>query len=334
MHINYKIPCLLFQLSFAFHFYIMTNLKKNPKRLVLNLASTTTTAANVQVPSKEQQTKNDLYQKGPACILPNLYLGSYYNALNVTQLNQLDINCIINVASEINIVTRVPVIDYHHMRWTHSQSNLAHAEFAQAISKIQTAHSKKQNVLIHCQQGIERSAALVIAFLLCSSRQAAKIITWHNSLAGQNWTLDRALEYVQDRAPGIRPNMELLYELREYEKLIVPKRQTTIQTRTRRSESITCCKPSISNKPNVNHHQRPRASSFRDDTTTPNFTFLIHNKKKTPNHHQQQSNKLATAALLLIILTVTAIHQQQQKLGDEQGIVNPSFFLKPVYPIF
>ncbi|KAI7889771.1 protein-tyrosine phosphatase-like protein [Mucor mucedo] len=218
----------------------MTNLKKNPKRLALNLSSTSQKPASLLM-NKEHQFKNDLYQKGPACILPNLYLGSYYNALNVTQLNQLNINCIINVASEIHLVTPTK-IDYHHMHWTHRQNNLARAEFAHAISKIQTAHSKKQNVLIHCQQGIERSAALVVAFLLCTSRLVVvkKISSSGSScLAGQNWSLDRALDYVQERAPGIRPNMELLYELREFEKQIVPTRHN-IQTRTRRSESITC----------------------------------------------------------------------------------------------
>lgn len=316
----------------------MTNLKKNPKRLALNLASTTKPSLN------KEQTKNDLYQKGPACILPNLYLGSYYNALNRTQLDQLDINCIINVASEINMETHIPnIIDYHHMRWTHSQNNLARVEFAQAISKIQTAHSKKQNVLIHCQQGIERSAALVVAYLLCTSRQLVKITT-PNSLAGQNWSLDCALKYVQERAPGIRPNMELLYELREYEKLIIVPTRHNIQTRTRRSESITCCKTTSSlSKSIVNNHQRPRASSFRDHTTS---TFLSTcNKKKTPNTIQQ--NKLATA-FLLIILAAAAIHQQQKshqhQQGDEENSridnnsninhINSSFFLKPVYPIF
>ncbi|KAI8070148.1 protein-tyrosine phosphatase-like protein [Thamnidium elegans] len=212
----------------------MTNLKKNPKKLALKLASSTKPSLLYK-----EQDKNDLYKHGPACILPNLYLGSYYNASNGSQLNKLDINCVINVASEINITTIPTIKEYHHMRWTHSQNNLAHVEFAQAISKIQLAHSKRKNVFIHCQQGIERSAALVIAYLLCASRQLAKITCVENSLAGQNWSLDRALKYVQERAPGIRPNMELLYQLQEYEKsVIVPTKKHNIQTRTRRSESI------------------------------------------------------------------------------------------------
>ncbi|KAI9253089.1 protein-tyrosine phosphatase-like protein [Helicostylum pulchrum] len=215
----------------------MTNLKKNPKKLALKLAS----SPKSSLLYREQDNKNDLYKHGPACILPNLYLGSYYNALDGTQLNKLDINCVINVASEINITAIPNIKEYHHIRWTHSQNNLAHVEFAQAISKIQLAHSKRKNVFIHCQQGIERSAALVIAYLLCVSRQLAKITCVENSLAGQNWSLDRALKYVQERAPGIRPNMELLYQLQEYEKFVIlPTKKHNIQTRTRRSESITC----------------------------------------------------------------------------------------------
>lgn len=313
----------------------MTNLKKNPKKLALKLASSPKSSLLYK-----EQDKNDLYKHGPACILPNLYLGSYYNASNGSQLNKLDINCVINVASEIDMTTIPNIKEYHHIRWTHSQNNLAHVEFAQAISKIQLAHSKRKNVFIHCQQGIERSAALVIAYLLCVSRQLAKITCVENSLAGQNWSLDRALKYVQERAPGIRPNMELLYQLQEYEKsVILPTKKHNIQTRTRRSESITCCKTSSTLSKStlpVNMNQRPRASSFRDCMTP---TFLPITPVKRSSHIQQNKKTLATAALI-ILLAATAIYQQkkichQGELEESEGDPNLSFhYLKPVFPIF
>lgn len=309
----------------------MTNLKKNPKKLALNLASSPKTTV-------QEKDKNNLYKQGPACILPNLYLGSYYNALDGSQLNTLDIKCIINVASEVQITTIPTVKEYHHIRWTHCQKNLAHVEFAQAISKIQLAHRRQKKVLIHCQQGIERSAALVIAYLLCASRQQAKIAQLaENSLAGQNWSLDRALKYVQEKAPGIRPNMELLYQLREYEKsIIVPTRKHNIQTRTRRSESIACCKTSTTlskSSLTVNNNQRPRASSFRDHVTP---TFLSVMPVKKTSNIQQNKKSLATAALI-ILLAATAIYQQQRQGEVEERNSHPNspfYYMKPVYPIF
>ncbi|KAI9365814.1 protein-tyrosine phosphatase-like protein [Pilaira anomala] len=291
----------------------MTNLKKNPKKLALNLASSPKTTV-------QENDKNNLYKQGPACILPNLYLGSYYNALDGSQLNILDINCIINVASEVQITTIPTVKEYHHIRWTHCQKNLAHVEFAQAISKIQLAHHRQKKVLIHCQQGIERSAALVIAYLLC-----------------QNWSLDRALKYVQEKAPGIRPNMELLYQLQEYEKsIIVPTSKHNIQTRTRRSESIACCKTSTTLSKSslaVNNNQRPRASSFRDHVTP---TFLSVMPVKKTSNIPQNKKSLATAALIILLAT-TAIYQQQRQGEVEESNSHPNspfYYMKPVYPIF
>ncbi|KAI8879307.1 DSPc-domain-containing protein, partial [Backusella circina FSU 941] len=140
------------------------------------------------------------YQYGPACILPNLYLGASYNAENTQQLHRLDVTSIINVASEINLPPASNKLEYHHIRWTHNQHNL---DFNRVIQIIYTAHSKNQVVLVHCQQGIERSATLVLAYLIYLSRQ--------------NWSLDHAISYVQKRAPAIRPNMNQLYQLREYE---------------------------------------------------------------------------------------------------------------------
>lgn len=330
-------------------------LKKNPKKLALNLflkkssplTTTETNAAAVQPSISDMQYKNEslLYRQGPACILPNLYLGAHYNASNAQQLAQFNIRCIINVASEISISSLPNTIVYHHLHWTHRQNNLARVEFAQAISKIEYAHSQQQNILIHCQQGIERSAALVIAYLLFSSRQAVKITsrsdnTSSSHLAGQNWTLDCALKYVQERAPGIRPNMELLYQLREYEKLINPTPHNTavaatalFRTRTRRSESITDSTslattrkrmPTSSSVRNLATatviHTRQRASSFKDisprtfshhHTSTTSSALVI-----TANSSKDKEQKVLATTSLLVVLAAIYHNQQQQQLHN------------------
>ncbi|KAI7899272.1 protein-tyrosine phosphatase-like protein, partial [Cokeromyces recurvatus] len=104
-------------------------------------------------------------------------------------------------------------ITYHHIQWKHNQSNLAHSEFQRGIKTINEAHDKHQIVLVHCQQGVERSAALVLAFLLFISHQPG-------SSHHQPWSsLERAMGFVKERAPSIQPNMELLYQLKEFEEL-------------------------------------------------------------------------------------------------------------------
>ncbi|CAO3619343.1 unnamed protein product [Mucor hiemalis] len=277
------------------------NKKKNPKKLALKLSVPSTIPQN-----DTMQQVNDFYKQGPVCILPNLYLGGYRNASNSSQLNALNIDCIINVASEVNINTP---LEYHHICWTHTQNNLAKSEFAIAISKIKSALSKGRTILVHCQQGIERSAALIIAYVLYVSRQKTPIIKSQNTvMQGQNWTLDYALKYVQEKAPAIRPNMELLYQLREYDKLTIVCAVSSIahniRTRTKRSESVTTCCSNIVQKQTTGrashkHQLRPRSASFKESSLS---SLTQQKKQKTGDMVLMSSpcrQKLATAALLV-----------------------------------
>ncbi|KAI8394154.1 protein-tyrosine phosphatase-like protein, partial [Radiomyces spectabilis] len=157
------------------------------------------------------------YQQGPAEILPQLYLGSSHNACPRI-LDTYGITCVINVAAEIstpnfgafpynNARTPGNRISYHHLPWTHSQDNLAEYEFTRAIRTIEEAQLANTTVLIHCQQGIERSAALVIAY---------KPLPLDNL----QLSISQAYEFVRKRAPCIHPNMELMYQLKEFERKI------------------------------------------------------------------------------------------------------------------
>jgi protein-tyrosine phosphatase len=313
--------------------------KRNLKKLALNLSLSSSynnivtqkTSMNSNDMSNNnsntndvymQQTTSNIYQQGPACILPNLYLGACYNALNVTQLTRHGITCIINVANEIKINVPLPHIEYHHIKWTHSQLDLAASEFDRVIETIRIAHDRNQNVLIHCQQGIERSAALILAFLMKSTRYMNKINAKMNvtfsTLAGQHWSLDRALSFVKEKAPNIRPNMELLYQLREYEQLIsnqqlVVEKRYSIQNRTRRSESVTCSEPSTRNTllttsssfqslNKVMCHQRPRSASFRDSSSSANLAFST--TTNTITYKSIDKQHLAITALIIVLIAM------------------------------
>ncbi|CEP19181.1 hypothetical protein [Parasitella parasitica] len=304
--------------------------KRNLKKLALNL-SPSSNSGSAQQPAtgmldshnsaKEmgmQESTSNIYKQGPACILPNLYLGACYNACDATQLIRHGITCIINVASEIKINVPLPHIDYHHIKWTHSQGNLAAQEFDRAIETIRSAHKHRHTVLIHCQQGIERSAALILAFFLksthCKQRIDATITMNNDIFAGQNWSLDRALDFVKQKAPSIRPNMELLYQLREYEQSIstqlhLVEKRHNIQNRTRRSKTIACSKPSTrralltsSTLPSVHkvaYEQRPRSASLRDTLSSP---FSTTKSISMPKSEDKQ--RLATAALIFVLFSM------------------------------
>jgi hypothetical protein len=326
----------------------ISNSKKNPKRLALSLISSPVTSNNTSSTCNNQEPTIIMqspiyYQEGPACILSNLYLGAHYNARNIAQLSRHQISCVINVASEITIM-KPKQIQYHHLHWTHSQNNLARSEFGRAIEMIEAAHYQNQTVLVHCQQGIERSAALVLAFLMRSSYRMKKITTTStaNHLAGQNWTLDQALAFVQEKAPGIRPNMEILYQLREYEKQLLeacPQRQYqqpqqhSLQTRTRRSGSVGCHKPtttvitassSLRTCTLLGRQQRPRSASVRETSMSASVISTNNNESSVaklkmqvvPVLQQEKSsrNKLALVLVCILVLVAAALYQRKLKV--------------------
>lgn len=274
--------------------------RKNIKRLELHLAADQNRSFNgntsLHDTTKEESMQHNLYQKGPACILPNLYLGAHYNTLNTHQLKKIGINCIINVASEIK-QTKTPIrgIHYHHLGWTHCQSNLAVSEFDNAIQKITHAHDNNQIVLIHCQQGVERSATLVLAYLLYCRRKEI------------GWSLDKAMSVVKEKAPGIRPNMELLYQLREYEQALHLNTSTQNSDGTRtRSKSITFSSSEPPKKlislPTSQSAIR-RSASFRDITSSNEFMKTATVKKKQAIEEEQQA--LAITSLLVLLIAIS-----------------------------
>lgn len=319
--------------------------KKNPKRLALNLLSSPSTASNTSSKCSNQDTPritiqhSVYYQEGPACILPNLYLGAYCNARNKAQLSRHQISCIINVASEVTIVPKQ--IQYHHLHWTHNQTNLARSEFGHAIALIEAAHSQNQIVLVHCQQGIERSASLVLAFLMNISRRRKKVtaLTTNRSsstatihLVGQDWSLDEALDFVQEKAPGIRPNMELLYQLREYEKKISAAcPQRSLQTRTRRSISVGCNEPTatmiapslISTCALLEPKKRPRSASLRETSLCDSIISVSHKETFVANRkvqiepilqEEKSRNKPVLALVCILVLLAAAMYERKLKL--------------------
>jgi len=344
--------------------------KRNLKKLALNLPSSSTNEGmmpttpivmsnnssdqrNTKHAQDMQECTSNIYQQGPACILPNLYLGAYYNALNATQLTRHGITCVINVACEINVVSLPQHIEYHHIKWTHSQLDLAVSGFDKAIALIRTAHDRHQTVMIHCQQGIERSAALVVAFLIKSTRSTRGINAkvGEDALAGQNWSFDSALNFVKEKAPKIRPNMELLYQLREYEQSIPMEQQHLHQTstmaqqrhnirnRTKRSESIACSKPSARSDASLTsstslrslnqamYYQRPRSASVRNTSSSANLTFTTAPLASTTTRSStssKETDKQPLAIAALIIVLVAMYQRECYPLNHATSKCNPN----------
>ncbi|KAJ1978668.1 tyrosine/serine/threonine protein phosphatase [Dimargaris verticillata] len=237
------------------------------------------------------------YKFEPVAILPNLYLGDEHNAANVPVLDRLSIRSILNVAREVDnpfrnrsislanclettttSVNKRPLrsvsfntsptpapgpvaneaegsdftgshITYKKFPWTHSQDDLSEY-FDQAFGFIDRGRESGHAVLVHCQLGVSRSASLMIAYVMRALRLTA----------------NEAYQYVKDRSPGVCPNLNLMYQLMDFEKTLGLTPQTGASEAT----------PSMSNpQRNHTHNSGPESSSSTTSSASSSATMAV-----------------------------------------------------------
>lgn len=72
---------------------------------------------------------------------------------------------------------------------------------AQQVEFIAAERAQGRSVYVHCQNGVSRSAFVTAAYLM----------------QYEPWSRERALEFLRDRRPGVRPNPAFLERLSEWE---------------------------------------------------------------------------------------------------------------------
>ncbi|KAI0257512.1 hypothetical protein BJV78DRAFT_1278022 [Lactifluus subvellereus] len=191
------------------------------------------------------------YPDGPIEILPNIWLGAEDNVRDWRGLVTRRIGSILNVAKEVISpfdlanpaevprtqsikeppggallnqsayypadCTGRPALHYLKLQWSHGQSDLVQRGFPEAMAFVDQALARGEGVLIHCQCGISRSATLVIALVM----RAASLRS--PSVPQEVWDLkgmQAAYAYVKQRSKWVGPNMSLIYQLLDYEKVL------------------------------------------------------------------------------------------------------------------
>ncbi|KAK7037354.1 hypothetical protein VNI00_011104 [Paramarasmius palmivorus] len=186
------------------------------------------------------------YADGPVEILPGVWLGSEDNAHDIPTLLKNGIRSILNVAKEVASPFESAATPAQHLRsavstpntanptyypphppsgrpgmyhlklqWSHGQRDLVEDGFPSAMKFIDAAQQRGEGILVHCQSGISRSAALVIALVMRAAADRSP-----NGPSGV-WALkgmQDAYDFVRDKSKMIGPNMSLIYQLLEYEK--------------------------------------------------------------------------------------------------------------------
>jgi len=132
-----------------------------------------------------------------------LYLGSITAVLDPSILKEHDIHHLVQVLD----VPWLPAYEedgYECYRLdtlaTESQDLQPHLE--DTVEDIDSALRRGRNVLVHCQQGVSRSAAIVIAYLIRK----------------RGMSFDSAVAFVRQRRPCIKPNSGFVRCLQEWER--------------------------------------------------------------------------------------------------------------------
>lgn len=209
------------------------------------------------------------YLDGPIQVLPGIWLGSEDNARDWPALIQRRIKAILNVAKEVNspfdtsppqplrqfastpnlgararepestyypphLPTGRPGIHYLKMQWSHGERHLVSEGFPTAMAFVDAAVARSEGVLIHCQCGVSRSATLMIAIVMRAAATRSPFVpqeVWE--LRG----MQAAYSFVKEKSRHVGPNMSLIYQLLDYEKVL--QGGSTSPTRSDKSSSIS-----------------------------------------------------------------------------------------------
>ncbi len=103
----------------------------------------------------------------PSLIIPNLYLGSAFNAYNISHLEKHNINVIINITKEIsNYYSEYFKFTYYKYPILDNDKEDITNILQEAANTIDYHLSRGDRVLVHCYMGASRSASVIIYYLM------------------------------------------------------------------------------------------------------------------------------------------------------------------------
>ncbi|TFK48869.1 phosphatases II [Heliocybe sulcata] len=130
-----------------------------------------------------------------------LYLGSLAASVDKDLLRSHRIAYLIQVLDAPWLPTPSDGVRCHKIDILDLPSADLKSHLEEACDIIDGAIGRGENVLVHCQQGVSRSAAIVIAYLI----------------SRHNMSFDTAHDLVKKKRPCIKPNSGFVSSLREWE---------------------------------------------------------------------------------------------------------------------
>ena len=129
-------------------------------------------------------------------IIPGLFLGGERNAKNLPELKMNEIKKILNVSWE--------AANFYPEEFSYKRleiSDYGHENIGELFQKAFDFIDGESHVLVHCVQGISRSATIVIAYLMKKYQ----------------WNLQKALEHVKEKREIVHPNPGFIKQLEQFQ---------------------------------------------------------------------------------------------------------------------
>lgn len=106
-------------------------------------------------------------------IVDNLWLGNYNSSQNYLFIKQNNIKLIINLSKQLKFIdivsTQEPLEQYRismNDNFSEINKNILISHYEDIYEKIDSYISNNEGVLIHCRQGMQRSATLTALYLM------------------------------------------------------------------------------------------------------------------------------------------------------------------------
>ena len=145
----------------------------------------------------------------PSQIFKWMYLGTFENACDISDLRRLGVNYILNCAKDCKNTQLPKSITELHLNIKDDISFDIFEYFEQGNAFINKVRTKGGVILVHCKFGVSRSPSFVCAFLM-------KYF---------NFNLQSALKFIRKKRPIVNPNEGFMTYLDKYEKSLKKKKK-------------------------------------------------------------------------------------------------------------
>jgi len=142
-------------------------------------------------------------------IISGLFLGNAENAKDIAWMKENDIATVVccmtddetRFAQLYSGYYNTVGITWFNINVDDTEDEQISAHFDSTYDLITDHRSQGKNIMIHCRQGISRSATIVLAYLIREKK----------------WTRRQAIEFVSRISPIIDPNDSFMDQLKEWE---------------------------------------------------------------------------------------------------------------------